>query len=187
VGVMGAIKKALCHYLCTTAVTGSFATTTKKGKIRNMIKTCENPQCGKEFEPAKPHLQKHQKYCKACSALTPHRRTLVGLTKLRRCKNPKCDIEFVPKYNEKRQQLYHSGYCRESHRRDMSLKNGAKNIKKEIPLVEAICPKCRQRHMVHVRWIGSSTPWIFCHTCDEYRCSERFSGRMCGYNQSCTV
>ncbi len=31
--------------------------------------------------------------------------------------------------------------------------------------IECICPKCRQRHIMNLYWIGRGTPRKYCPTC----------------------
>lgn len=151
-----------------------------------MIKICENPNCRKEFEPT-PQLQHRQRYCPACVMLTPYQRKLQEPIAQKVCKNPACGIVFTPRHNLRDRQEYHTAKCRIEHEHDIAIEKGSKNIKKRLPGVVAICPKCRQPHTVNIEWDQPFPPRLFCPTCNEFRCSERFSGCMCGYNQSCTV
>ena len=149
-----------------------------------MIKICENPKCRKEFEPV-PKLQKRQRYCPACVQLTPYQRRLPEAIKPKKCANPACGVMFYPLPNLGDKQRYHTKRCKADHEHDQAVARGSANVKTDW--VTAICPKCGVSHKVDIVWAEKFPPRLFCQSCNAFRMSERFSGRMTGYNQRCRV
>ena len=140
-----------------------------------MIKTCQNPQCLKEFEP-EPRLAKRQRFCHKCAQLPVKARQRTEPIADRVCINPSCGKVFTPRANLLGRQKYCNNTCREEHRRIRARKGGARNCRHSVPVVTAICPRCEQPHTIALNWKGRGVPRMYCKACDIFRRSETFAG-----------
>jgi len=140
-------------------------------------KICANKLCRQEFTPTPCRTPHRQKYCPACVRLsaTVRRRTEPPQTK--QCDNPMCDVTFTKRCA---QQRYCSAICRLEHEKSkMCRHNGSSVI--------AICPRCGKKHLAGVEWTGKGTPFLFCVSCNVYRCGDTFAGVMLDHVGQCCL
>jgi hypothetical protein len=133
-------------------------------------KICANALCRAEFTPTPCRTPHRQRYCGACVLLSESVRRRTEPKPTRQCANPECGKVFTPRTNI-RKQRYCCSNCRIRHDQLGRISNRGE-------MIMAKCPKCGGMHSVRMEWGGRGIPYIFCQSCNAYRCSETFCGTI---------
>jgi len=117
-----------------------------------MIKTCQNPQCLKEFEP-EPRLAKRQRFCHKCAQLPVKARQRTEPIQDKVCINPSCRKVFTPRANLLDRQGMQQHLPGRSPENQGKKRRGQK-LQALVPVVTAICPRCERTHKMALDWKG---------------------------------